>query len=89
LKTNGITDADLQKTIEKAKRSHEMNMRKNRYWMKELMTADRFHFKPEFVTDFDKEIKGLTKASIQEAFKKYYDVDNFISIILKPVQEKK
>ena len=89
LKTNGITDADLQKTIEKAKRSHEMNMRKNRYWMKELMTTDRFHFKPEFVTDFDKEIKGLTKASIQEAFKKYYDVDNFISVILKPVQEKK
>jgi len=82
--TDGITDDDLNKTIEKAKRKHEVEMRKNKYWLNQLVWLDQMQTKPEFVNDFDKVIKKMNKTTIQEAFKKYYHTDNYVNVWLKP-----
>ncbi|RKX17730.1 MAG: hypothetical protein DRP35_10435 [Candidatus Zixiibacteriota bacterium] len=88
LQTEEITDDDLQKTIEKAKRKHEANMRKNSYWLSQLVWLNQMQAKPEFATDFDKYLKMLNKKSIQEAFKKYYNTESYVNVWLKPEDKK-
>jgi len=88
LQTTEITDDDLNKTIEKAKRKHEAEMRKNSYWLNQLVWLDQMQAKPEFVSDFDKVIQKMNKKTIQEAFKKYYHTDNYINVWLKPENKK-
>jgi len=87
LQTEEITDDDLNKTIEKAKRKHEMDMRKNSFWLNQLMWLNQMQAKPEFVTDFDKDIDMLNKQSIQEAFKKYFNTKSYVNVWLKPEEK--
>lgn len=84
LQAKDITDDDLIKTIEKIKRSHETNMRRNSYWLNQLVWLDKMQVKPEFVTDFDKTIKKINKTTIREAFNKYFSKDRYINVWLKP-----
>ncbi len=86
--TEGITDDDLNKTIEKAKRKHEDEMRKNNYWLNQLVWLEQMQAKPEFITDFDKVIQKMNKTTIQEAFQKYYHTDSYVNVWLKPEDKK-
>ncbi len=84
LQTEDITDDDLNKTIEKAKRKHEADMRKNRYWLSQLVWLDQMQTKPEFVTEFDNIIKKMNKESLKAAFNKYYNTGSYVNVWLKP-----
>ncbi len=86
LQTKEISDDDLQKTIQKAKRSHEVNMRKNDYWANKLELLQKIDMKPEFVTDFDKDVQQLSKKSIKEAANRFLSTQKYMLIALQPLK---
>jgi len=88
LQENGITDEDLQKSIQKSKRSHEMSLRKNKYWISKIMEKEQNGMMPNFVNDYDKTVNGLTKESIQKAANKFLSTDKYLLIDLQPKAKK-
>lgn len=82
LQTEDISDDDLTKTIEKAKRTHEANMRKNNYWINHLIWQDQMNQPSD--EKFDDIVKKFTKESIKAAYNKYVNTSNYVNVWLKP-----
>lgn len=78
-----ITDQEMSNTIEKLERKHETDLRTNKYWLSKLTYMEKLNLGNDYITDFDKIAKELTKESIQEYAKKFFK-GNYISIALKP-----
>ncbi len=80
---NKISDAEYNSTIRKLLRSYEVNIRQNDYWLSELFNMYLTNGKPDFVTDYEKTVKSLTKQELTEAAKKYFNPDSYLFIALK------
>ncbi len=78
-----IPDSEMSKTIEKIKRTHETNMRDNKYWLNELTRMSETNGKPDFISDFDKIVSSLNKKVIMKSAKKFIH-NYYLSIILVP-----
>ena len=69
-KENPIDEKMLKTTVEKLKRQHETNLRKNEYWENELFAMYFYNEKPDFITDYDKIVNSLTVKKLSKAIKK-------------------
>ncbi len=63
-KNNPIDKKMLTTTVEKLKRAHETNLRKNNYWENELFEMYFYKEKPDFITNFDEIIKSMTVKNV-------------------------
>jgi len=84
-----ISDLDLQKTIEKIKKEFETNLRKNPYWLNELVKYEQMGKQPDFNSKYKEIVASLSKEKIANAAKKFLNNDRYIIISLLPEQEKK
>lgn len=81
----GPTAEELQKATEKLLREHETNLRENKYWLSILSNTyysgdeDFSHF-----GEFESTVNSFTVGDIQEAFKKWFDFENYYGVALKP-----
>lgn len=80
-----IAQEELDKTIQKLKRQRELNMKENDYWMSNLYTMHIYNKKPDFVTEYDKIVNGITAESIKQYAQKFIK-GTYLSIALKPVE---
>jgi zinc protease len=82
---NGPSDEELAKAKEKMFRERELALRENRFWLNVL--SNTYYLKDGDFSEFGKYndiVGGLTKESVQEAFKKYFDFSNYVSVTLRP-----
>lgn len=89
LKKNGVSDKDLNKVKEQQKRSMQTNMENNRYWMSSIRSSFEHSETPEKIVDYQKGIDALNSKDMQKAAKKFFDMKNYIKIVLYPENMKK
>ncbi len=82
--TKQITDDEYNSTIQKLLRKHEVNMQQNRYWLNKLVEMYKTGSKPDFVTDYDKTVKSITKQDLINGAKQYLLPNSYMIIALKP-----
>lgn len=91
IQKNGVTAEDLAKIKEGQKRKLEVDMKQNQFWANELYNAHFFGGNAEDILLKQKQIDGLTSKMIQDAAKKYINLNNYIRVTLMPevVEEQK
>jgi len=84
LKTFGTTDKYLTKVKETQRRSHETNLKENRFW---LNAIESYSWHKEDFADlmkYDELVESLTLETIQRTADKYFDMDNYVMVSLYP-----
>jgi zinc protease len=80
----GVTAEDLAKIKEQQKRSLEVNIKQNNFWMNNLFDAYYNGYDPKQILQKEKQINDLTAKMIQDAAKKYINPKIYIRAVLKP-----
>ncbi len=84
---NGPSREELEKAREKLLREREVSLRENDFWLRLL--SNTYFLKDGDFSDFgtfNQRVEALTATSLQKAFKKYFDFENYVGVALKPAQ---
>jgi zinc protease len=82
--TNGVSAADLEKVKEQQKRKLEVDMKQNQFWMTSLYDAYYLGNDPSNILSKQKQSEELTSKMIQDAAKKYINLNKYIKVMLLP-----
>lgn len=84
LKINCPDSIIVEKIREIQRRTHEKNLKQNSFWLNNL----RFYYDndedPRMILNYPKLVDNLTAQTIQEAVKKYFNMENYVKIVLYP-----
>jgi zinc protease len=84
LKIKQLDSITLEKVREIQRRTHEVNLKQNDFWLNNL----RFYYgnneDPKMILNYPKFVDHLTAQAIQEAVKKYFNMKNYVKIVLYP-----
>jgi len=83
-KDSGVAQADLDKVKETLKKQNEDGMKDNEHWLDGLSFAWIEKTDPQWILDYAKNVDALTVQDIQDAAKKYLDMQNYIKAVLYP-----
>ena len=84
----GISAADLEKIREQQKRKLEVDLKQNQFWVNSLYDAYFTGANPSDILKKETDISGLSSKMIQDAARKYINLNNFIRATLMPDEEK-
>ncbi len=87
LKQTIPTYEDIQKVQEIQRRRHETNLKENQFWLGQLYSYCWYGENPEHILDYPKLVDGLKAKDIQEAARKYFDVKNYVEVVLVPLEK--
>ena len=73
-----------EKIKEQQKRKLEVDMKQNQFWMSSLYEAYFYGSNPSEIVNKQKQVDELTSKMIQDAAKKYINLNSFIRATLKP-----
>ena len=82
--TSGVSMEDLEKVKEQQKRKLEVDIRQNQFWINNLFDAYYLGNNPADILMKQKQSQNLTSKIIQDAAKKYINLNNYIRATLKP-----
>lgn len=88
VKQFGVSDTYIQKVKEQHLRSRETELKKNETWLNSLRSAYVNGEDPRNILENVKFIEALSKEQIQQSAKKYFDIKNYIQIVLYPESQK-
>jgi zinc protease len=80
----GVSAEDLEKIKEQQRRKLEVDIKQNIYWMNSLFDAYFSDVDPNDILKRQKQIETLSSKMIQEAAKKYINLNSYIRAVLKP-----
>jgi zinc protease len=80
----GTTEAYLQKITETQRRQYELNLKSNSFWLNNLEFRYFHHIDPSGIMDYLDLVNSLTLDNIQQAAQKYFNVDNYVRVVLLP-----
>ena len=84
---NGPSEEELAKAKEKMLREREVSLRENGFWLNIL--SNTYYLKDGDFSEFgsfENMVKNLTVESVQKAFEKYFDFENYVSVSLMPAE---
>ena len=84
---SGIGADYLTKVSEQIRREHEVNLKSNVWWRARLRTAYYFHDDFGRANDLDAELKRVTSANVKASAARFFDENNQIVGILRPVPD--
>ncbi len=82
--TNGVSAEDLEKIKEQQKRKLEVDMKQNQFWMTSLYDAYYLGNSPSNILSKPKQSEELTSKMIQDAARKYINLNKYIKVMLQP-----
>ena len=84
IKKDGLGDDYLAKITEQLRRSHEVDLKENRYWMALLRAA--YYYGDDFtkLVDIEAVAKRVTSANIKASVRRFFDDKNTIIGVLQP-----
>ncbi|HOZ98364.1 MAG: hypothetical protein KA290_14630, partial [Chitinophagaceae bacterium] len=77
----------LEKIKEQQKRKLEVDSKQNRFWMDNIYDAFFYGTNPKEILEKQKMTDALTAKMIQDAAKKYINLNSYIIATLKPDKE--
>ncbi len=80
----GVTPEDIAKVKEQQIRKLETDLKQNQFWMSVLYDAYYLGNNPSDILNKQKQVNGLTSKIIQDAAKKYINLNSYIRATLKP-----
>ncbi len=80
----GVTPEDIAKVKEQQTRKLETDLKQNQFWMSVLYDAYFLGNNPSDILNKQKQVSGLTSKIIQDAAKKYINLNSYIRATLKP-----
>ena len=80
----GVTPEDIAKVKEQQIRKLETDLKQNQFWMSVLFDAYYLDTNPSDILNKQKQVNGLTSKIIQDAAKKYINLNSYIRATLKP-----
>lgn len=86
LKSNGPSEKDLNKVKEGFLLEYKEDLKSNRYWLNNLVSASREQRDPNNMMNFEAEVAKMTADDVQAVANKYL-TDDYILAILKPEVE--
>ena len=83
LQDEGPTAKDLNSVKENKLKTHQENLKENKYWLNKLKNQDFHNTDKSILTEYEEYVQNLTIESIQQAANKYFG-DHIVEIILMP-----
>ncbi|MEO0899379.1 MAG: insulinase family protein [Bacteroidota bacterium] len=84
LKKNGPSEEILQKVKENRKKSYQIGLEDNGYWMSNLVFAYQYDLNPDRILETGDAIESLTVKSVKKAAKKYFKDKDLVRLVLLP-----
>jgi zinc protease len=84
----GPDQKDLDKVKETWKKQYEVGLQSNDYWLSSLSNAWIDRHNPENILDYEKKVAALTVTDLQNAAKKFLDMNNYVKAVLYPENAK-
>ncbi|MEO7497604.1 MAG: insulinase family protein, partial [Massilia sp.] len=84
MKEQGPDLADLAKVKENWLQGYQKSMRENNYWASRLQAALVNGTDPATILQYDKQVAAITPADLQEAARRYFDLNNYVQVVLQP-----
>ncbi|MGA3288585.1 MAG: insulinase family protein [Bacteroidota bacterium] len=84
LKIKQLDSLYIKKVSEIQRRAYEVNLKRNGFWLGNLQAYYTNDEDPEMILNYPKLVDHLTAKAIQEAVKKYFNMKNYIKIVLYP-----
>jgi zinc protease len=88
IKAQGPSDEEVGNIIEAEVRSFETSSQQNNWWLNQLAYRYQAGEDPGDLLIFQDSLDRLSKEAIQEAAKKYFDIENFVQVTLLPEKQK-
>jgi zinc protease len=86
VKTNGVSEKDLQKIRETDLRTRETSLRQNRTWLSLIASYDLNSWDPSLILKYEDNVRALSSASLQAAARKYFDMSRYVVVQLLPAR---
>ena len=74
----------IEKVRETQRRGYEVNLKQNRFWLNSLHSFYEDNGNPEKMLNYPKFVKNLSAPAIQNAVKKYFNMENYVKVVLYP-----
>jgi zinc protease len=84
MKEQGPDQSDLDKVKENWLQSYQKSLRENSYWAGRLQSALTNGTDPATILQYDKQVAALTPADLKEAARRYFDLNNYVQVVLQP-----
>jgi zinc protease len=84
IRQNGADEADLNKVKASWMKSYQKGMRENGYWMSSLQNSFFNNNNPEDILTYESRVNALTTADLKEAARRYFDMNNYLQVVLYP-----
>jgi zinc protease len=84
IKDNGATPVDVEKFSAEEKRSTEVQLKENSFWIGHLSGSSETGTNPDLVLDHIKNLDQVTPQTVKDAANKYLSGTNLIKLILYP-----
>jgi zinc protease len=84
LKAEGPSADDVSKVKELERRDLETNAKQNAYWMGSMQTVHMYGWDPTGIARRDQRTERLTQENIKTMFQKYFPMDRYTLVTLKP-----
>ena len=84
LRTEGTTGELLTKAKETARRKREVELKENEFWVSRLVHDDFHGLDPLRILEYGEMVDSLTLEEVREAAEKYFDLENYVRVVLLP-----
>ncbi|CAN5391351.1 insulinase family protein [soil metagenome] len=84
IKDNGPSVEDLNKVKETFEKQHQVDLKDNSYWLNRLQRTGELNLNPSDILTINSRMKAFTPKEIQEAAKKYFNMNNYFQAVLYP-----
>jgi len=84
LKTEGPSADDVSKVKELERRDLETNAKQNAYWLGSMQTVHMYGWDPAGIARRTERTERLTQENIKAMFQKYFPMDRYTLVTLKP-----
>jgi zinc protease len=87
IRDEGARLADLNKVKENWIKNYREGMKTNTYWVRGLQLALELQQDPERMLSYESRVDALQVAELQGAAKTYFNMDNYLQVVLYPVDK--
>ncbi|MQY80449.1 MAG: insulinase family protein [Bacteroidetes bacterium] len=84
MKISGPDDIYITKVRETQNREYETNLKENLFWLRNLQNSYYTKQNPEKILDYPQLVKTLSAEMIQNAARKYFNMNNYVQVVLIP-----
>ena len=84
LKTVDVEQNYIDKVIQMNKRQREVQLKENGFWSGSLQSLDFNGVDPRLLIQYPALVEQLTAATVRDAAARYFDLDNYVRVVLYP-----